>query len=270
MEYLITCESLPKPNLTLTRSQSVGGARREWRIRMREKVSFYCVPAWRVTDWLTENWGRSFRIGPLLCVRACVCLRVYYIWRGHWVMITQGNLKAWMWVVGNVFCFIEITFHNPDDTERLWWSYASWYRDVTCVEMWLKCFKEFVFRGVWWNGFFPFSDAWILLFWVFFFLKMTVLKETWWTLDAAPNSGFWFSWHFISLSRLNCCKNTHAPEPKIPLRNWHSWPESNTLDLYNYENEFVFFFFVFFFNLHPSFQHSHVCHWYQQIWLKRT
>lgn len=197
-----------------------------------------CLHGVSLTDLLKTEEEASGLNPCCVCVRACVCLRVrvYYIWRGHWVMITQGNLKAWMWVVGNVFCFIEITFHNPDDTERLWWSYASWYRDVMCVEMWLKCFKEFVFRGVWWNGFFLFQMLEFYCFVVVFF------KWLFWRRRGErlmlPNSGFWFSWYFISLSRLNCCKNTHAPEPKIkyslrPLRNWHSWPESNTLNLHN-------------------------------------
>ena len=205
-----------------------------------------CLHGVSLTDLLKTEEEAS-GLDPC-CVCVHVCVRVYYIWRGHWVMITQGNLKAWMWVVGNVFCFIEITFHNPDDTERLRWSYASWYRDVMCVEMWLKRFKEFCFSRC--------VMKWIFLFQMLEFSCFVFVKKK----NDCFEGDVVNAWCCPTLVFGSCdnsfhCRgwtavNTHAPEPKIkyslrPLRNWHSWPESNILNLHSYENEFCFVFFTF-------------------------
>lgn len=107
------------------------------------------------------------------------------------VMTTHGNLKTWMWVVGNVFCFIEITFtilmtlkdyselmlHVYDGTEMSHiWNIYIWKCDWNALKgLFLKCMMKWIF--------FPFSDAWISFFFLFFFFVLiqtfsTVLRET--------------------------------------------------------------------------------------------
>lgn len=102
------------PNLRLTHSLAYLRARQEWFVWGKKYL--YCVPTWRVTDWLTEKTAEKLQDWT-----PAVCVRVYlHLKKALSTMITQGNLKTWMWAVGNVFCFIE-TFTIPttlnDDSE---------------------------------------------------------------------------------------------------------------------------------------------------------
>lgn len=149
-----------------------GQGKNEWLVWGKRYL--YCVPAWRVTDWFIENSRKASGSDP-----CCVC--TYYILRRHWVMITHGNLKTWMWVVGNVFCFIEITFtilmtlkdysdvvlHVCDGTEL---SYI-WKCDWNALKsLFFKVYDEMDFVFVFWclNYIFSFKNEknLLILFWM--------------------------------------------------------------------------------------------------------
>lgn len=56
--------------------------------------------------------------------------------------------------------YSEFMLHVYDGTEMSHkWKYIDIY-----MKMWLKCFKEFVFKVYDEMDFFPFSDAWITFF----------------------------------------------------------------------------------------------------------
>lgn len=90
--------------------------------------------------------GVLWREALLLCVR----VQRLHLKRG-WHGLKTKTLKSWMWDGRKCFLFYRNHFPNPDDT-------GTWrYRDVICMKLWLKCFKEFISQSGWWNGFFLFS-----------------------------------------------------------------------------------------------------------------
>lgn len=116
-------------------------------------------------------------------------------------MMKQGKLKAWMWVVGNVFCFREITFTIPlkdyDGTEMS----PIWKCDWNALKsLFFKVYNEMDFS---------FSDAWIIFSFVLFCLKKNANPF------LLPDFAFiylksWDTKNLIFLTRqFNCCK-THV------------------------------------------------------------
>lgn len=107
---------------------------------------FYCVPAWRVTDWPAE---KRLRIGPLLIL----CFFFLHLKRAeqrqHVETLRDLNVRG-----RKCFLFYRNRFHNPDDTERLWWSYASWLSDGTEMYIWRCLWNALKFVWVFFFSFF--------------------------------------------------------------------------------------------------------------------
>lgn len=182
-----------------------------------------CMACYWLTYW---DQQKSFRTGPLLCV----CVWILHLKKALSNDNTWEPYKTWMWVVWNVFCFIEITFTTlmalKDYSEVISFMYmmvqtCHVYESVIA----LKCMMKWIFFSRCLNYFFfCFKDDILMLFWGRHgkgLMKLAVL----------PTSGFidliliFGHWNFISLSKLietvysgrhvlilNCCK-THTLSP---------------------------------------------------------
>lgn len=85
--------------------------------------NLYCVPLWRVTDWLDETAEKLQAWAAAVCVRL---KRLQKALSNDDTKTLRLNVSGWKW-----FLLFRNNFHNRDTTERLQWNFAScvwWYR----------------------------------------------------------------------------------------------------------------------------------------------
>lgn len=160
----------------------------------------------------------------------CVCVSVFYIWRRHWVTITHGNLKIWMWAVRKVFCFIEITFTIPMTLKDYSEVMLHVYGGAGMSYIW-KCD---------WNALRVYFQVYEMTFFSIFFFKDDKHSQLLWRENA------WLRWFYrhwlysflspgLSESVRNgrqiwaSVKHTHHLQSKFNLRS--GFPGTVTADL---------------------------------------